>query len=112
MSTTTISPTSKINHPYIERKPGVCGGKPVIVGTRIKVTQVAIGYERLGMTPAEIVADYPHLSTVQIADALAYYEDHREEVEAEFTEEERYLNVELPHVMTNNLRNLAELSGR
>jgi uncharacterized protein (DUF433 family)/predicted nuclease of predicted toxin-antitoxin system len=84
-------------HPYIVRVQGVCGGRPIIEGTRITV-KLIVGWVRLGMTPAEIVADYPHLSTVQIADALAYYEDHPEEVETEFAEEERYLNVELPRL--------------
>jgi len=36
----------KARHPYITRKKGVCGGKPVIAGTRMKVTQIAIEHEK------------------------------------------------------------------
>lgn len=28
----------KVKHPYITHKKGVCGGKPIIAGTRIKVS--------------------------------------------------------------------------
>lgn len=87
----------RTDHPYIVRMQGVCGGRPIIEGTRITV-KLIVGWVRLGMTPAEIAAEYPHLSAAQIADALAYYEDHPEEIEAEFAEEERYLNVELPRL--------------
>lgn len=87
----------RTDHPYIVRVQGVCGGRPIIEGTRITV-KLIVGWVRLGMTTAEIATEYPHLSTVQIADALAYYQDHPEEIEAEFAEEERYLNVELPRV--------------
>ena len=87
----------RTDHPYIVRVQGVCGGRPIIEGTRISV-KLIVGWVRLGMTTAEIVAEYPHLSVAQIADALAYYEDHPEEIEAEFAEEERYLNVELPRL--------------
>lgn len=79
------------------RVQGVCGGRPIIEGTRITV-KLIVGWVRLGMKTAEIAADYPHLSTIQIADALAYYEDHPEEIGAEFAEEERYMNMELPRV--------------
>ena len=87
----------RTDHPYIVRVQGVCGGRPIIEGTRITV-KLIVGWVRLGMTAAEIAAEYSHLSTAQIADALAYYEDHPEEINAEFAEEERYLNVELPRL--------------
>lgn len=34
---TTIKKRIKPKHPYIERRQGVCGGEPVIAGTRISV---------------------------------------------------------------------------
>ena len=68
---------------HIVRTPDTCGGKPRIAGTRIQVKDVALMHERMGMTPAQIVADYPHLTLADIHAALAYYHDHRDQIEAE-----------------------------
>jgi len=53
-------------HPYIERRRGVRGGAPVIAGTGIRVLDVAIRYEVMGMTPEEIMVALPHLALPQI----------------------------------------------
>ena len=49
----------KINHPYITRKEGICEGKPIIAGTRIKVAQIAIEYAQMGKTSDEIIQAHP-----------------------------------------------------
>ncbi len=67
-------------HPHVERKAGVCGGEPVIRGTRIPVSLIAL-LEKSGKTVDEIVALYPHLTHAQVYDALAYYYDNREEID-------------------------------
>jgi uncharacterized protein (DUF433 family) len=87
----------RTDHPHIVRVQGVCGGRPVIEGTRLSV-KLIVGWARMGMTPEEIVAYYPAVSVAQIADALAYYEDHPEEIEAEFAKEKRYVEVEIPRL--------------
>jgi uncharacterized protein (DUF433 family) len=79
----------KIRHPYITRKKGVCGGKAIIAGTRIKVAQIAIEYERMGWTPDEIVQAHPHLTLSQVHDALSYYYSHLDEINADIRESER-----------------------
>lgn len=71
-------------HPHIESKAGVCGGEPVIRGTRITVGLIAM-LEKAGKTVDEIVALYPHLTHAQVHDALAYYYDNRAQVD-------RYIN--------------------
>ncbi|MBI3610936.1 MAG: DUF433 domain-containing protein [Nitrospirae bacterium] len=38
-----------VQHPYIEKKAGVCGGEPVIKGTRIRVSLIA-ELERAGQS--------------------------------------------------------------
>ncbi len=68
---------------YIVSTPDTCGGKPRIAGSRIQVKHVAIMHERQGMSPAEIVSEFPHLTLAGIYAALAYYHDHREEINAE-----------------------------
>ncbi|MEA3350988.1 MAG: DUF433 domain-containing protein [Chloroflexota bacterium] len=89
----------KINtdHAHIVRVQGVCGGRPIIEGTRISV-KLIVGWARTGMTPKEIAAQYPHIPISQIVDALAYYKNHPEEIEAEFAEEKRYLETEIPRI--------------
>ena len=46
----------------------------------------------MDMTPSEIVTEYPFISLAQVADALAYYERHSKEIEAEFAEEQQLLS--------------------
>src|SRR5262245_32240137 len=74
---------------YIGIRPGYCGGKPHILGHRIKVKHVAVWHERMGMSPNEIVEGHPTITLAQVHAALAYYYDHRAEIEAEIAEEER-----------------------
>jgi uncharacterized protein (DUF433 family) len=74
---------------YIGIKPGYCGGKPHILGHRIKVKHVAVWHERMGMSPSEIVDQHPTITLAQVHAALAYYFDHKDEIQAEIAEEDR-----------------------
>lgn len=65
---------------YIESTPDVAGGRPRITGHRITVMDVAIWHERMGRTVDEICADYD-LALAEVYAALAYYHDHRTEVD-------------------------------
>lgn len=76
-----------INHPYITRKEGVCGGKPIIAGTRIKVSQIAIYYEKMNYTSDDIVRAHPHLTLPQVHDALSYYYENIQEIDRQIAEE-------------------------
>ena len=74
---------TKIPHPHIERRGGVCGGRPVLTGTRFPVRSV-VGYVlRQGITPEELVAEFPQLTLASVHDALSYYYDHRDEIDAD-----------------------------
>lgn len=64
----------------IESSPGVCGGDPCIAGTRIPVW-VLEQYRQLGMTEAEILANYPTLRAVDLVNAWAYVDAHLDAVE-------------------------------
>jgi uncharacterized protein (DUF433 family) len=89
----------RTDHPHIVRVQGVCSGRPIIEGTRLSV-KLIVGWVRMGMTTKDILAQYPGLTAAEIADALAYYDAHPEEIEAEFLEEERYLTDEIPRLQT------------
>jgi uncharacterized protein (DUF433 family) len=51
--------------------PDVCHGKPCITGTRI-IISVILDNLAEGLTPDEIVADYPPLTLMDIRAAIAY----------------------------------------
>src|SRR2546425_118829 len=70
--------------------PGVRGGKPRIAGHRITVSDVAIWHERMGMSPDEIVSEYPTITLSDVHVALAYYYDHRDDVDREIREGEEF----------------------
>ena len=57
--------------PRIAVDPTICGGRPVIAGTRVRVTDIL---EMLagGADPAEIAADFPYLSEDDVRAALSY----------------------------------------
>ena len=65
---------------HVTRSPGVCGGKPCIVGTRIRVLDVYVWHELQGKSVDEIVHDFPELSMADVFGALTYLWDHREEI--------------------------------
>jgi len=76
---------------HIESKPGVCGGKPCVAGTRIRVWDIHVWHELQGRSPAEIVADFPALSVADVYAALAYYHDHRDEIEEQAREDAEFV---------------------
>ena len=65
---------------YIIALPGVRGGRPHVEGTRIGVHDV-VAYHLLGCPVEEICGRFPDLTRAQIYECLAYYEDHRGEIE-------------------------------
>lgn len=77
---------------HIATTPGLCGGKPHIVGHRIKVQHIVQWKERLGMTPDEIVASHPGLTLGDVYAALAYYWDHREQIDNDIRAGEEFAN--------------------
>ena len=68
-------------HAYIVRDPAILYGEPVIKGTRTPVRAVVENW-RLGLSPEEIVVHLPHLTLAQVFDALSYYSDYQNEIEA------------------------------
>lgn len=76
---------------HIEITQGICGGKPRIAGHRITVQNVVIWHERLGMSPDEIVSQYPGITLADVYAALAYYHDHLEEIRTAIREDEDFI---------------------
>ncbi len=68
-------------HPYIVRVPGIACGEPIIKGTRVPVRAIVLHY-KAGETLDEILEAYPHVPPAAVFDAISYYLDHQEEIEA------------------------------
>lgn len=84
---------------YIESKPGVLGGEPVIKGTRVPVRSIVLAWRR-GLPPEEIPVHYPHITLAQVFDALSYYSDNQEEINRHI--EENFVPRELIHPSVRN----------
>lgn len=81
----------KTNHPYIAIDPKLSGGRPVVRGSRIKVMDIAVRYELMGMSADKIVDEYPHLKLEQIHDALSYYYEHKTALDKKYKDDQTFL---------------------
>lgn len=74
---------------HIEQTPGVRGGRPRIAGTRISVSDIAIMHLKLGEALPQIAGTYG-LSLAAVHAAMAFYFDHREEIDRRIAEDEEF----------------------
>lgn len=56
---------------YIVRDPAICGGEPVVLGTRVTVRTVLASLAE-GATVEEIVADFPTLTSEAVRAIIAF----------------------------------------
>ena len=70
---------------HISSTPGVCGGKPCIDGTRIRVQDIVVRTE-LGDLPDDIVRAYPQITLADVHAALAHYYDNCAEIDRQIRE--------------------------
>ena len=75
---------------HIVVTPGLAGGRPHIAGHRIKVQDIVVWHEHMGRTPDEISAEYG-LDLAEIYAALAYYFDHRAEIDDALADREAFI---------------------
>ena len=66
---------------YLVNLPGVCQGKTIVEGTRIGVHDV-VGLILNGASVDDVCRSFPDLSRAQVYECLAYYEDHRTQIDA------------------------------
>jgi uncharacterized protein (DUF433 family) len=57
--------------PRISIDPLICGGRPIVTGTRMRVTDV-LGMLAGGASAAEIAGDFPYVSEADVRAVLAY----------------------------------------
>ncbi|MDP2432655.1 MAG: DUF433 domain-containing protein [Pseudomonadota bacterium] len=56
---------------YIQRDPCICGGEPVVTGTRVTIRTVLASLAE-GMSVQEIVADFPALTPASVRAVIAF----------------------------------------
>ena len=78
-----LSAMPRVLHPHIISDFHLCGGSPRIEGSRIPVRTIVVYVLHHGTTPEALLGYYPQLSLAAIYDALSYYYDNREEIDAE-----------------------------
>lgn len=91
---------------HIEISPSIAGGKPRIAGHRITVQDIAIWHEVMAKTADEIATEYD-LTLADVYAALAYYFDHRDEMDQSIRESKIFLESlqqRLPGKLAQKLR--------
>lgn len=75
---------------HITKTPGICGGRACIAGHRIRVLDIVVWHEKRGRCPEEIVEMFPGVTLADVYAALAYYFDHRPEIEDDFRKSDEW----------------------
>ncbi|WP_420631366.1 DUF433 domain-containing protein [Candidatus Leptofilum sp.] len=68
-------------HRYVISDEAILSGEPIIEGTRTPVRAI-VEIWRQGVLPEEIPQQLPHLTLAQVFDALSFYSDHQEQINA------------------------------
>ena len=76
---------------HIDITPGICSCRLRVAGTRIRVENV-VSWTEQGLSPEDIVAAYPQLTPADVHAALAYYFDHRAEIESQMRVDAEFLD--------------------
>jgi len=58
-------------HPRIVMDPGICGGRPTVAGTRMRVSDILEALAS-GVTEAELLADFPYVSAEDVRACLRF----------------------------------------
>jgi uncharacterized protein (DUF433 family) len=74
-------------HPSIVATPGVCGGAPRLIRTRIPVWSLE-RMRQLGVSEADILKSYPTLRAADLVQAWSYAERHRGDIDKAIQENE------------------------
>jgi uncharacterized protein (DUF433 family) len=65
---------------YLINLPGLRGGRTIVEGTRVGVHDL-VGLIVNGASVDDVVRSFPDLGRAQVYECLAYYEDHRAEID-------------------------------
>jgi len=65
-------------------------GSPVIAGTTMKVVELVMAQQAHGWSPEELHFQFPSLPLGQVHAALAYYWDHKAELDSDIERRSHY----------------------
>ena len=75
--------TDSVEKVHVTRTPGLCGGRPCVANTRIRVQDIYVWHELQGRSPDDIVTSFPQLTLADVYAALAHFWAHRDEILAQ-----------------------------
>jgi uncharacterized protein (DUF433 family) len=84
------APPIPIARQHISSTPDVCGGKPCIAATRIRVQDIYVWHELQGQSPDEIVHDFPQITLADVYAALSYFWDNRAGILQQMQHDQRF----------------------
>jgi uncharacterized protein (DUF433 family) len=93
---------------HINVNPEIRREKPRINGTRITVDDIVVMHLRMGQSLAEIAGKYD-LSLAAVHAAMAFYYDHKAEIDERITQDEAYAEAferNNPSLLKEKLRTL------
>jgi uncharacterized protein (DUF433 family) len=83
-------------------------GVPMIDGTTIKVVEIALDHLAYSWSPEAIHRQYPHLTMGQIHSALAFYWDHKKELDEDIERRREFAEgmraASKPHPLAERIR--------
>ncbi len=65
-------------------------GTPLIAGSTMKVVELVMAQIAHGWSPEELHFQHPYLTLGQIHDALAYYWDHKQQLDADIERRSKF----------------------
>ena len=65
---------------------------PTIAGTTMKVTELVLDHVAYGWSPEELHFQHPYLTMGQIYSALAYYWDHKVELDQDIERRRQFID--------------------
>ena len=85
---------------------------PMIVGTTMKVTELVLDHLAYGWSPEELHFQHPDLTLGQIHSALAYYWDHKAELDQDIERRLQSVGQTQRRVASNTLAERLKARGR
>lgn len=83
----STSPLARPDYPHIDFD---AREQPVLAGTTMKVVELVMAQRAHGWSAEELHFQHPYLSLGQIHSALAYYWDHKSELDSEIERRSQY----------------------
>jgi len=74
---------------HIELRPGIRGERAFVAGHRVRVQDIVLWNEE-GLSADEIVLRVPSITLADVHAALAYYYDHRQEIDRQIQDDDAY----------------------